>query len=80
MQDTNHRVLLGDIFRNSTGIITPDVLKMFGFPRVDLGQGYIDSEAKAWCEENNIGDFVNNSEAFWFNNHEDAVLFKLRWG
>jgi hypothetical protein len=53
---------------------------MFGFPRVDLGQGYIASDAKAWCEENNIVSFVHNSGAFWFNDHEDAVLFKLRWG
>lgn len=74
------KVNLESILQHGNGLLTADVLRMFGFPRVDLGQGYLASEAKAWCEENNIGSFVNNSDAFWFNDHEDAVLFKLRWG
>lgn len=74
------KINMEDILERGNGLLTPDVLRMFGFPRVDLGHGHGAVEARAWCEENGIARFVNNSDAFWFNDHEDAVLFKLRWG
>ena len=79
-------VKMAQILKNKNDLLTPDVMSRFGFPSVVIGDEhrngtiFISAVAADWCKQNGIGDFVNNREEFWFNSHEDAVLFKLRWG
>jgi hypothetical protein len=86
MLDRDGRITIEQILKSKVGLITPDVMRMFGFPSVVIGDEhrngtmFISAIAVDWCKQNGIGDFVNNHEEFWFNNHEDAVMFKLRWG
>ena len=57
-------------------------------PRIALGNNYtlyyrwkdaIEHERMiAWCDQNDI-DFGFNLYGIWVPDHEDQVLFKLRW-
>lgn len=36
-------------------------------------------EAHVWCEENNF-DYTSFGSSFFFEDKDEAVQFKLRWG
>ena len=88
MINTVFGITLGEVVSSSTGLLTPDVLHLMGFPKIviaesyrgSFGSQYISEQAAKWCNENGIVEFVNSHDVFWFNNQEDAVMFKLRWG
>lgn len=37
-------------------------------------------DAMLWCASQFGDNFTTNGDDFWFDNEEDAVMFKLFWG
>lgn len=52
-----------------------------GYYCVDLNDHQAWSVCYDWCKEN-IGEkhYAWFGKTFWFENEQDAVLFRLRWG